>query len=617
MLAQAPTPEQRYASGHEAGSFLGSAATVNYEEGSAAGFINENGEWEFTVQTSPELAERGMHEVNTSDNAYDKYVRLERSAKWTGGLTAPAADPIPESKWARLWQPIKKFFSSDEKEKNTLSPSKTDTNKPFALASASTGLGKVRDTKQAGRYSRASLNMGPNANFNAITADPAAIYNLTNPEIVFTHSAEQLKETASQILDPQRAKQVIETIDNEKKIAMKKAFQRIDNNIKADFNEKLAAEKDLNAPSVNLVEKMFSKSCDEKLSFSGFYDANPTQSIGHPTCSNRENDDDPQVKEKQMELHRELMSALNIDIEKPISLTTNLVVLLDKTTAGQQLDFLQDNAPQNQPAPTEQSEGFTSQAPLSAAKEFVKIVYKMKGCDKHDCYWVANTQTNLAQDLVGTVHESGLLLQSDPMGTIDLNQLQVELAATNFNDITQLNAGEFPVYFPYTKEEMMKLNERNKPVKAEDGTLTASKDSFMFFVPSATKANEMKEVLPNLAHVIYDSPAQNAPKRSETSSGGNPALYTYTSNPDMLAGPILNAKELGSNEARGQQLRQEFINRAAQNFDITREELQIFKQKATKAVVQAATDQEIEKIKKEGPFAGLATFDFHQDSYHK
>ena len=72
-----------------------------------ASFQTDDGEWVLIQQTAPQHSAPGMHEVNVHDNPYDRYVRQERAKHFTP--QAPKQE-IPDSKWARLIQPIKTFF---------------------------------------------------------------------------------------------------------------------------------------------------------------------------------------------------------------------------------------------------------------------------------------------------------------------------------------------------------------------------------------------------------------------------------------------------------------------------------------------------------------------------
>jgi len=82
-----------------------------------AAFMNEEGEWLLVNQTAPANSSRGMHDINLSDSPYDRLLRLERQAKYT--RPAAAAATAPTSKWARLWNPVKKFFGFDDQEQHT------------------------------------------------------------------------------------------------------------------------------------------------------------------------------------------------------------------------------------------------------------------------------------------------------------------------------------------------------------------------------------------------------------------------------------------------------------------------------------------------------------------
>ncbi len=70
----------------------------------------DNGQWVLVRQTAPEAGQPGMHEVNVHDNPYDRYVKQERAARVAAQEVKPA---IPDSKWARLVRPVKKWLGLD------------------------------------------------------------------------------------------------------------------------------------------------------------------------------------------------------------------------------------------------------------------------------------------------------------------------------------------------------------------------------------------------------------------------------------------------------------------------------------------------------------------------
>lgn len=120
----------------------------NDETYDQASLMNEDGEWILVRQTAPETFQRGMHEVNSSDSAYDKYVRLQANSKY--GKDRPAHH-YPQSKWARMWKPLKRFLGFDE-------PSTApDDSEPVFLAAApasASGGSKTREPQNPSAGSR-------------------------------------------------------------------------------------------------------------------------------------------------------------------------------------------------------------------------------------------------------------------------------------------------------------------------------------------------------------------------------------------------------------------------------------------------------------------------------
>ena len=99
---------------------------------------NEDGEWVLVRQRTPETSHAGMHEISVKENAYDRYVKQERLARFSPTSSAAQREEVPESKLARLFNPIKRFFGFGE------SAAATGALQGDALASASArGMGKT------------------------------------------------------------------------------------------------------------------------------------------------------------------------------------------------------------------------------------------------------------------------------------------------------------------------------------------------------------------------------------------------------------------------------------------------------------------------------------------
>lgn len=127
----------------------------NDETYDQASLMNEDGEWILVRQTAPETFQRGMHEVNSSDSAYDKYVRLQANSKY--GKDRPSHH-YPQSKWARMWKPLKRFLGFDEP---TTAP---DDSEPVFLAAApasASGGSKTREPQNPSAGSRPGFGNVP------------------------------------------------------------------------------------------------------------------------------------------------------------------------------------------------------------------------------------------------------------------------------------------------------------------------------------------------------------------------------------------------------------------------------------------------------------------------
>ena len=130
-------PAARYsaAANEKENAFTFSASNDENDEAyNDATVVNEDGEWILVRQTAPEAFQRGMHEVNSSDSAYDKYIRLQLNSKYA----EVPQHHYPQSKWARMWKPLKRFLGFDEQN------AVLDDSEPMLLAttrsSASGGL---------------------------------------------------------------------------------------------------------------------------------------------------------------------------------------------------------------------------------------------------------------------------------------------------------------------------------------------------------------------------------------------------------------------------------------------------------------------------------------------
>ncbi|MBR4355663.1 MAG: hypothetical protein IKP96_03740 [Elusimicrobiaceae bacterium] len=89
----------------------GPEVTSDPDEENARFFLPQQEEkWVLVRQRNPDTAQAGMHEINIQDNAYDRYIKQERAARVTPAARLQRPTEVPDSKLARLFNPIKQFF---------------------------------------------------------------------------------------------------------------------------------------------------------------------------------------------------------------------------------------------------------------------------------------------------------------------------------------------------------------------------------------------------------------------------------------------------------------------------------------------------------------------------
>ena len=141
-----PEGGETYADARAAGNYISTEETPDagrrYNYGDAS-LQNEEGDWVLIRQTTPDGVNPGMHEVNSQENAYDAYMRQERSARFTPAARMKQRKAVPDSKLARFFNPIKRFFGFDDTEEKLPNADIWDDEQAAVLAS-SDGFGRSR-----------------------------------------------------------------------------------------------------------------------------------------------------------------------------------------------------------------------------------------------------------------------------------------------------------------------------------------------------------------------------------------------------------------------------------------------------------------------------------------
>ena len=164
--------------------------------------VDDEGSWILVRQTSPASSQRGLHEINVHDSAYDRLLRMERQAKYAGGQQTAE---IPQSKWARFWQPIKEVLGLE-----TSSP-KVVSAKPFGARGKSAPLDMSNARKDPVQYTKPNVFDDWQASGSA--AAGSAYASLLNPRQRLFETSKRLKDSAREFLSSQAADKMIDLID--------------------------------------------------------------------------------------------------------------------------------------------------------------------------------------------------------------------------------------------------------------------------------------------------------------------------------------------------------------------------------------------------------------------
>lgn len=483
--AAAPFDSSRIGSGSNSGvSYYGGQDPLAEED------------WVLVRQTAPEGTPRGMHDVNSNDNAYDKYVNLERTARYIPGPSA-SAKSYPDSKLARLFSPIKNAVNSifGRNEKVRVGPA-------FGQEDALASLGSSSGLGNGSRRAGSSIKAG-GLDFGISNASQGMMDAYGN------------KSTSADILD---ALDLTGSVEKD----IESWFEKDKNgNLNPqDKADKEALEKKIRQTVAVLQEKQIQQwdidSQDQKpvtlentihCGISALYDTAPNCNsrvalepehkklkldflpIAHAPAPDSTPEDIEAQRQKSIQAYS---AVLGIPVSKPF----NMVVIL-----GKDHDLAVEQA-------TEQA----NSADQALGREFYKYMMEVKNCGKQDCYWVANTLKTAELD--DSIKAAGGNFLGDPLGVYQQlyadfqAKKQQALPITNDQNKDEariielqdsLHQAQFP-YVAYTAKELAQLNERN----SEASLKKDQTKGFLPWVHTAANVKEMKEALPNPLIVVYD-----------------------------------------------------------------------------------------------------------------
>ena len=378
--------------------------------------IDEKGEWILVNQTDPITGIRGMHDIKSSDSAYDRLVRLERQAKYTQSVGA-LAPKQPVSKWARLWNPVKKFFGFDDA--------------PEVVATRQLG-GKALSTEHP-RYpskaNRASLDMqglGKQTLSNRRRSQQAALAMLTiDPEQSLEKTAENLLKNAKKTLNKKDFNEYQKLLMAERNRLRKEMRNAVLNEISQDARKEqniddtvgqrlliAAGKKD----AQNALQIPIECASGKTLS-SAFYAPRSQEGCHKPTRSSKYKHDEKKLEQTKEEsrgilestvdklkgiVKTDKLQRLENNIQDPVAVT----VVLDVYPAGKN-PFIADinenpntNGSQAQASEEEMEQTFDEQV----REQYLNFLFEKSGCQNSPCALVASSDyagTDLEDTLTG------------------------------------------------------------------------------------------------------------------------------------------------------------------------------------------------------------------------
>jgi len=529
-------------------------ASYNYGE---AGMVNEDGEWILVRQTAPESANPGMHEVNTRDNAYEQHIRQERAARYTGKAGADAGPAIPDSKWARLWKPIKAFFTKEED-----APQAATQEQAYLLASSGSGLGKD-DYKQGNIYRRGQSADIPASAWEFGNGESVSLDDMLNPEASLNNIIAAYKEMAKKTLTPQQyekfAKEVDGITNRNRKELIELTKQQLWKNLEAE------AEKDEPQNFIEDTVMLPVSSCQQHGTTSpastSLYSTTESlpdktsclaydfQAIGDELEEIKALDIDQQKKEEMIESIYVRSQAAQ-DAERMLQLleennkktaenralqqedfkqffamgdpkrkfdenSLQMLVVLGKTEENPFLEKFNpqeavfynawgEEVPEQNMSDDQRKLFEIEKRKIELKDEMANYIFEKQGCGKgNPCYWVGGEYLGSNPELRHSVESSGVKYMGDPLNI--LQPLFSEYLDQKFQEGTDLDAEAliqlqnspdlFSKYVPYNAENMAELNRKN---------VRRGEDSFFYYIPSASNALDMQEVLPDPRRIIYD-----------------------------------------------------------------------------------------------------------------
>lgn len=441
---------------------------------------DEDGNWVLVRQTAPEGAERGMHEINSNDDAYERYVRQESAARYTPALGTQSGEE-EKSSFARIFAPIKNFFGLGK----TSAPQAELGPNARALTEGE-GLGPSGGkSASSSPHNNAQL---PRLTPNGISArsggsaargggDYTGPYTsaaeMFNPMVAISRAADwSLKNLDESITAEER-----ESMQEDLKTFREQKWAEL-----AALLDKQVLDAAGNAPATDRLPSTIGCQGESR---SLYNDGNKVCAIA-PSIS-----DDPSAWQNAEALEKSKQAGRQQMIER-----LNLQDLTDKIP---EINVLVVLGKTNQLMPPDaQGQG---DATSSDMRDTYNALLQTQGCDKGECYWIPN-RIQQYPNVRQAVTAAGVNAVEDPL---DIYQKLAKETLDNFeqkldnSDESALRLMELqrnlsekaPAYIPITRAQLDELNKRN----SDENILNPQtrNNNVIFYVPDPQNARDIKD----------------------------------------------------------------------------------------------------------------------------
>lgn len=459
----------------------------NFDYGNAA-LQDEQGNWVLVRQTAPDAPARGMHEINTTDDAYERYVRQEKAARYTPGIDAPSRPA--DSALARLLTPIKNLLGMNPSNASSVTAERAPSARPV---SSSQGLGSNAGKEPSQQTGKQSPNMpdftlaalpsasgrGPAGAGMAFGGSSYSGGELLNPMLAITRASDWIANNQDADATDEEKQQNTEKLKN----FIKKSREELSNQLTQQVQEAAG-----DAPAPDRLPSTIG--C--KGESGSFYAENNAPCSNIPSMAEDSSawmSADEQEKQNALG-KKQLLEKLNLPANHPAIPDVNMLVVLGKTK-----NIL--------PPDMQNHEGDTQEQ--KQAKEVIARIYEMmldkQNCSKEECYWIPN-KLQQYPSVRETVLSAGFNSVEDPLNLYNkwVPELEKEMmeetkddeSGQRFLDVQKALSQNAPAYIPVTRAQMEELNRRNDDRKLMDPK--TRKDHIVFYVPDPQNARDMMDV---------------------------------------------------------------------------------------------------------------------------